>query len=567
MAKTLLLADDSVTIQKVVSISFASEDVTLVTVDNGDDAVERAKETRPDLILADVIMPGKSGYEVCEAVKADPDLAHIPVLLLTGTFEAFDEERASRAGAAGHVAKPFEAQTLVNQVNRLLAEAPPPAAAQAPAPVAPPDAVTTPAPGVAESSESFDFFDDDLGDLASPEAAAAESDAVSFGDSDSAFAFGDEDLAPAAAEPVREQAAPPPAPSQAFGATFDEPPIPDRTVAILPDDVGPAEPLPAQPAPAPPEEVPPTVLSEYLDDSGFGAENDEMIAIPESEPEDSFAPINPSATSEEVFDFTFEGEPAIAEPIAVESIAVEPAIAEPVAVESIAVEPAIAEPVAVESIAVEPAIAEPAAVEPSAGDDPMGVEAVDLAQATVLDPSGASDYDVSSSDLGDPFAAEPLGEGAEPADAMRPMDSPAVMDEPVAAAEFPGIDDFGEELESAVFEPEEEPAAFLQEIEPSAAPESAFELGAAPVREAARPLPDEPAERADSVLSEIAPTLRAEIHDTLEKIAWESFGDVTEKIVAEAVDRVEKIAWEVIPQLAETLIKDEIRRLKGEDDG
>ncbi len=61
MAKTLLLADDSVTIQKVVNISFASEDVTLVTVDNGEDAIERAKETRPDLVLADVVMPGKSG--------------------------------------------------------------------------------------------------------------------------------------------------------------------------------------------------------------------------------------------------------------------------------------------------------------------------------------------------------------------------------------------------------------------------------------------------------------------------------------------------------------------------
>ena len=99
MAKTLLLADDSVTIQKVVNISFASEDVTLVTVDNGDDAMERRQETRPDLILADVVMPGKNGYEVCEAIKANPDLAHIPVLLLTGTFEAFDEERARSARA------------------------------------------------------------------------------------------------------------------------------------------------------------------------------------------------------------------------------------------------------------------------------------------------------------------------------------------------------------------------------------------------------------------------------------------------------------------------------------
>jgi CheY-like chemotaxis protein len=164
MAKTLLLADDSVTIQKVVSISFASEDVTLVTVDNGDDAIDRAKETRPDLVLADVVMPGKSGYEVCEAIKADPDLRHIPVLLLSGTFEAFDEERAARAGAAGHVAKPFEAQSLVDQVNQLLADKPP---SVVPArPIAAPETVEVPA--AANRVDSFDFFDDDLAELDAP---------------------------------------------------------------------------------------------------------------------------------------------------------------------------------------------------------------------------------------------------------------------------------------------------------------------------------------------------------------------------------------------------------------
>jgi CheY-like chemotaxis protein len=517
MAKTLLLADDSVTIQKVVNISFASEDVTLVTVDNGDDALERAKETRPDLILADVVMPGKNGYEVCEAIKADPDLAHIPVLLLTGTFEAFDEERASRAGAAGHVAKPFEAQTLVNQVNRLLAEAPPPVAAREPAPVAPPEAVTAPTTGDAEKGESFDFFDDDLVDLAAPEAAAAESDSVSFEDSDSAFAFGDEDLTPAAPEPVREETGPPPSPPQDFGAAFDEQPVPDRTVAILPDDTGPAEALPAEPVPAPPAEVSPTALSADFDDSGFGDAGDEMIAVPEREPEDSFALVDPSAASDEAFDFTFDSEPV--------------------------------------------------AAEPALGDGLMNVEAEDLVQATVLDPDGAAGYDVSSSDLGDPFAAEPIEEAPEPADATRLMDFPAVMDEPMAAAELTGVGDFGEELAPAVFEPEEQPAAPAHEFEPPAAAEPAFELPAAALpAEAVRSFPDEPAVRADSVLSEIAPTLRAEIHDTLEKVAWESFGDVTEKIVADAIDRVEKIAWEVIPQLAETLIKEEIRRLKGESD-
>src|SRR5512134_53454 len=121
MPKTLLLADDSVTIQKVVGISFANEDVVLLTVDNGDDAIVRAKEARPDVVLADVVMPGKNGYEVCQAIKADPTLAHVPVLLLTGTFEAFDEERAARAGADGHITKPFEAQSLVDKVNALLA--------------------------------------------------------------------------------------------------------------------------------------------------------------------------------------------------------------------------------------------------------------------------------------------------------------------------------------------------------------------------------------------------------------------------------------------------------------
>src|SRR5262245_36943331 len=128
MPKSLLLADDSVTIQKVVGISFANEDIEITTVDNGRDAVAKARALRPDIILADVVMPGMSGYEVCETVKSDPNLRHIPVLLLTGTFEAFDQARATAVGAAGHVAKPFEAQTLVDRVKQLLASAPAPRA-------------------------------------------------------------------------------------------------------------------------------------------------------------------------------------------------------------------------------------------------------------------------------------------------------------------------------------------------------------------------------------------------------------------------------------------------------
>jgi CheY-like chemotaxis protein len=110
MPRHLLLADDSVTIQKVVGITFAAEDFTVTTVDNGEDALARAREQRPDVILADVVMPRRNGYELCEAVKSDPALSGVPVLLLAGAFEAFDEARAKAVRADGHIGKPFESQ-------------------------------------------------------------------------------------------------------------------------------------------------------------------------------------------------------------------------------------------------------------------------------------------------------------------------------------------------------------------------------------------------------------------------------------------------------------------------
>ena len=138
MPKNLLLADDSITIQKVVGITFATEDYRITAVDNGDDALRKAREIRPDIIVADVVMPKRNGYELCEAVKGDPELARIPVLLLAGTFEAFDEGRAKAVRADGHISKPFDSQSLINRVKELV-EGTAPAAAppQAVAPAAP----------------------------------------------------------------------------------------------------------------------------------------------------------------------------------------------------------------------------------------------------------------------------------------------------------------------------------------------------------------------------------------------------------------------------------------------
>ena len=71
MPKSLLVADDSLTIRKVIGMIFATEDFQITTVDNGIEAISKTREIKPDLVLADVVMPGKSGYEVCEALKAD----------------------------------------------------------------------------------------------------------------------------------------------------------------------------------------------------------------------------------------------------------------------------------------------------------------------------------------------------------------------------------------------------------------------------------------------------------------------------------------------------------------
>ena len=123
MSKRLLLADDSVTIQKVIEITFADKDYTLVTASDGDEALKLAAAERPDLIMADVFMPGKDGYQVCDAVRRDPALKDVPVLLLAGTFEPFDKEKASQVGANDFIVKPFSSQSLIDKVEELLAAA------------------------------------------------------------------------------------------------------------------------------------------------------------------------------------------------------------------------------------------------------------------------------------------------------------------------------------------------------------------------------------------------------------------------------------------------------------
>lgn len=121
MPQTLLLADDSVTIQRVIELTFADEDIDVVAVSDGDQAIARLEADPPDIVLADVGMPGKSGYEVADYIRRSPRLAHIPVVLLTGAFEPVDQDRATQAGCDGVLAKPFEPQLVIGRVKELLA--------------------------------------------------------------------------------------------------------------------------------------------------------------------------------------------------------------------------------------------------------------------------------------------------------------------------------------------------------------------------------------------------------------------------------------------------------------
>jgi CheY-like chemotaxis protein len=153
---TLLLADDSVTIQRVIELTFADEDVRVVAVGDGDQAIAALEKSPPDIVLADIGMPGRTGYEVAEHVKATPSLAHIPVILLTGAFEPVDQNRATRSGCDGVLAKPFEPQLVVGKVKELLARPKNAAAAAPPATPAPLPPSMAPAelePFPAEASE------------------------------------------------------------------------------------------------------------------------------------------------------------------------------------------------------------------------------------------------------------------------------------------------------------------------------------------------------------------------------------------------------------------------------
>jgi CheY-like chemotaxis protein len=136
MGHKILLADDSITVQKIVKLTFSDEGIEVVAVSNGELALQQLQDWQPDLVMADVFMPGRDGYEVCQFIKTNPQMRHIPVLLLVHAFEPFDQGRAEQVQSDGHLTKPFHSiRTLVTTVRELIqngAKSAYPAAAPAP---------------------------------------------------------------------------------------------------------------------------------------------------------------------------------------------------------------------------------------------------------------------------------------------------------------------------------------------------------------------------------------------------------------------------------------------------
>jgi CheY-like chemotaxis protein len=136
--RTLLLADDNITVQRVIALTFAREPITIVTAADGRQAMDRISSARPDIVLVATSLPQVSGYDLARYVRSQPELQHIPVLVLSGAFENVDQAQLAASGANGVIEKPVEPALVISRVNDLLGLGTSGAASAAHVPATPP---------------------------------------------------------------------------------------------------------------------------------------------------------------------------------------------------------------------------------------------------------------------------------------------------------------------------------------------------------------------------------------------------------------------------------------------
>jgi len=588
MGARILVADDSVTIQKVVELTFSKEDYLLVQAKNGEEAIAKAAAERPDLVLLDILMPDKDGYEVCAALRAMPALRDVPVILLTGTFEVFDQAKAAKAGADDFVTKPFESQALIGKVRQLLAAgrpvgassreaAPPPArgivpelslagagasAVLSPEPSRPSELSTpsleisqdqlwqlleTPVPVAAPTELNLDFLEPTPPEPSKP---AAPPDVVAL-DLDSTASAPD---APGAVETTLAELS--------LEMELSEPPSLDLT-EIQPPAERPAEPAaefsPAldlsldvlEPAAAAAEEILPEVTPLDLDTAPADREAPERL--------ERTPPPSAQGAADHLADLSLDD-------------LLSGAQADAPSAPSAAAEEGLESVFDLTASAETPPLP---MVEAGTGAPPsLSMDELLGPMQTAVGSPGGEDTGLSFSDLELLSAETPLEEAGPPVGGD--------LGVPEAGL---GLDlDFAEISEApAVSEPEAAPAAPLQAeagpdevlLEPLLTPQPEAEVAAEKIPDL-DPTPAIPAALLASASSAVSmppaampvqepsprpPTgipAEADLAGMREAVTERVARELTEKLVA----RIEQVVWEVVPDLAEVLITQEIERIR-----
>ena len=293
----VLLADDSTHAQRMGTKILTGEGFEVVTVSNGEAAVKKLTGGGFDLVLADVFMPGRTGYELCAFVKTDPKTSHLPVILVVGQLEPYDPSQGERVQADGVLTKPFEASKMLAMVKGALkvAEQQKKAAAPPPPPPPPPEEAAPPAPESALPEMEF---------------AALHPTPVEV----------PEDLAQAAFGMFAEEAAPPEPPAV---EAFEVAPAPEAAAPFAFEEAAPAAAefaFPAEPAveapavletqaeefeveltpePAEAAEPPAAVVPEIETQAAASAGFELTTEAPSTEFE---LPVEPAATAELIFE-------------------------------------------------------------------------------------------------------------------------------------------------------------------------------------------------------------------------------------------------------------------------
>ena len=123
MPKKIMVVDDEPYIARVIKFKLEQEGYTVISANDGITGLNKIKEEKPDLVLLDVMMPGMSGYEVCQKIKGDAELAGIPVVILTAKGQERDREQGFSMGASDYITKPFSPNRLLELVKSIVGEA------------------------------------------------------------------------------------------------------------------------------------------------------------------------------------------------------------------------------------------------------------------------------------------------------------------------------------------------------------------------------------------------------------------------------------------------------------